>query len=389
MRIVILAHNLRFAGGRSVGVNVITALARVADEHDYLLFLPRGLGYEALPKPTRSECLFVARKFGPISQMAFERSELPRRVAEFGPDVVWGLGNFGLPHPPCRQAVLFHKAHFLYPWKNRRGEPLKNRLVNWAIKRRLARSLPATQLVLCQTEVTARRFPQCFRYTGRIALMPNAVSEATKAGDVQERPPVFGRLRGKFVLFCLTSYYTHKNLESLIEIYRRWRRELRDTAVVFTVSPAGGRRARAFLHSIERYGLHDHLVNVGPVTQSELPGYFAASASLILPTILESFSATYIEAMQYDCPILTSDLDFARVVCGDAALYFDPFSPESIRDAILKLQSSPDLRAKLVARGAERRKTYARDWDSIVSEAVRELSTLVAPAPATVASASG
>lgn len=382
MRIAILAHNLRFAGAQSVGINVLTSLARIGDEHEYLLFVPRGCGYESLPKPTKAECYYISRRFGPVSQMLFERCELPRRIAEFRPDVVWGLGNFGLRRPPCRQAVLFHKAHFVYPWKNRRGEPLRNRLVNWAIRRRLAQSLPATQLVFCQTAVTAERFPRQFRYTGRIAVMPNAVSEVTKAGDVHRRPAVFDRLGGKFTLFCLTSYYTHKNLESLVEVYRRWRQELKRTAVIFTIAHGGSRRARAFLRSIERYDLGEHLVNVGPVAQSELPGYFAASAGLILPTILESFSATYVEAMQYERPILTSDMDFARVICGDAALYFDPFNPESIRDAILQLQRSPELQAQLVARGIERRRTHVRDWDSIVSEALGELSALVAPAAA-------
>ena len=54
MRLAILAHNLRFAGGRSVGINVISALARVANEHEYLLFMPRNLGYEDAQKPERS-----------------------------------------------------------------------------------------------------------------------------------------------------------------------------------------------------------------------------------------------------------------------------------------------------------------------------------------------
>ena len=51
---------------------------------------------------------------------------------------------------------------------------------------------------------------------------------------------------------------------------------------------------------------------------------------MILPTLLESFSATYIEAMFHGKTILTSDLDFARDVCGEAAFYFDPLNPQSI-----------------------------------------------------------
>ena len=53
-------------------------------------------------------------------------------------------------------------------------------------------------------------------------------------------------------------------------------------------------------------------------------------------------------------PILTSDLDFAHEVCGDAALYFNPTSPEAIAEAVNRVIENRELRRKLVGRGRER-----------------------------------
>ena len=49
-----------------------------------------------------------------------------------------------------------------------------------------------------------------------------------------------------------------------------------------------------------------------------------------MPTLLESFSGTYVEAMYHQIPIFTSDIDFAHDVCKEAAFYFDPLDSNSI-----------------------------------------------------------
>ena len=51
---------------------------------------------------------------------------------------------------------------------------------------------------------------------------------------------------------------------------------------------------------------------------------------LFLPSFLESFSSNYIEALSQKRLIFTSDRDFSREVCGDYAIYFEPFSALSI-----------------------------------------------------------
>jgi glycosyltransferase involved in cell wall biosynthesis len=114
------------------------------------------------------------------------------------------------------------------------------------------------------------------------------------------------------------------------------------------------------------------------VKQTELAGYFQSAHALIQPTVLESFSSTYLEAMQFGTPILTSDMDFAREVCGDAALYFDPWNASALCEAVQRFRATPELSRDLVQRGKERMQTYFRSWEEIVGDAMRRIENLAA-----------
>ena len=379
MRIAILAHNLRVAGGLSVGRNVIAALRHVGDEHEYLLTLPAGVGYEDQERPTRATCHFYARRFGPAGQALFDLVGAPRRVRRFAPDVVWALGNHGLTRPRAPQALLCHMPHLWYDPQEQPRQIWRPDRDLYYVKWRLRRCLPATQLVFLQTQTAAERFRRTFAYTGRTALMPNAVSRYVGGAADADMPAPLAALRSRFVLFCLTRYYPHKNLEALAELFRRHHAELADVVIVLTLAPDDSAASAGFVAQLAEPVLRDHLVNVGPLPQAQLAGYFRHCRALILPTVLESFSGTYLEAMQFGTPILTSDLDFARETCGDAAAYFDPWNVDSIKDAILRLKNEPGLSATLIERGRQRAESMFRSWDDIVAAALRELLSLCGP----------
>lgn len=378
MRIVVLCHNLRFAGGLSVGKNVIATLRRVADEHEYLLVMPAGAGYESIELPSRSRAEYFLRNGGPLgaaSQFWYDVVALEQLVRAWQPDVLWGLGNFGLKRPPCPQAVHYFDAHLVYDprkqpkrlWDN----GLDMRMVRW----RLKRALPATGLVFCQTNTMLTRFRETFGFSGEMVVMPTAVSRYALT-DPAVRPPVFERLAGKFVLLAVTRYYPHKNLEVLVEMFQRHSAELADVVVLVTIDPGQKYGVEPFMAKIADPRVSRHFVNVGPVKQSELAGYFQHSHALIQPTVLESFSVTYLEAMQFNTPILTSDMDFAREVCGEAALYFDPWDADAVFNTVQRFRASPEIGLELVRRGGDRMQSYVRSWEDIIGAAMRRVEAL-------------
>ena len=379
LRIAVIAHALHAGGGISVGKNLVAALGRVGPEHHYFFTVPAQRGYEDLCRQApNSETVVFANGFGLAKRWTFDTFRLPRLLREFHPDVILGMGNIGVPGVRCPQAIHCLHPYLFYPPSHFGNLPAGGRLLVAYLRRRFRRDLRAADLLLCQTEVARRRIRETTGYRGPCLLVPYADSEFVPGVPEDVDTPAPLRPYASAVkLFCLTRYYTHKNLEAIVETFDRYREQLHDVVVVLTISPDQGPRAAALLRKIEQRGLSRNLVNVGPLDQSELAAYYGCCRGLLLPTLLESFSATYLEAMRFGVPILTSDLDFARGVCGDAALYFDPRDPGCIRDAILQIKRDRGLAEKLVGNGKKRLDSISRSWDETAADVVIALQNLV------------
>jgi glycosyltransferase involved in cell wall biosynthesis len=154
----------------------------------------------------------------------------------------------------------------------------------------------------------------------------------------------------EFRLITISAMYKHKNITILKDV------------IPYLRSPKI--RCRFYLtlplDTFERefYGCEDMVTNIGPVLINQCPSIYEQCDALFLPTLLECFSASYPEAMKMELPILTSDLDFAHSICGDAAEYFDPLNPEDIAWKIENIIKNADLRKELINNGKKRLATF-------------------------------
>ena len=85
----------------------------------------------------------------------------------------------------------------------------------------------------------------------------------------------------------------------------------------------------------------------------------------------ESYGFPLVEAMFVGLPIVCPDLPYARTLCSDGAIYFDPYSIDSLRQAI------DDLSARLAAGWwpdwKEQLASIPKDWDT-VAEAMTDVA---------------
>jgi glycosyltransferase involved in cell wall biosynthesis len=65
-------------------------------------------------------------------------------------------------------------------------------------------------------------------------------------------------------------------------------------------------------------------------------------------------------------PVVAADLSVHREVCGEAALYFQRFSPEELAEQVLRLEGSHDLRNALAEQG--RKRAHEFSWENHVDE---------------------
>ena len=91
------------------------------------------------------------------------------------------------------------------------------------------------------------------------------------------------------------------------------------------------------------------------LNREELIALYKNAFAFIFPSLYEGFGLPPLEAMATETPVITSNISSLPEVCGDAAIYCDPYSVSSIREAIIKMiDLSEEERADLIKKGRKR-----------------------------------
>ncbi|HLP89107.1 MAG TPA: glycosyltransferase family 1 protein [Nostocaceae cyanobacterium] len=97
------------------------------------------------------------------------------------------------------------------------------------------------------------------------------------------------------------------------------------------------------------------------VSKRDLMYLYSGALCFVFPSLYEGFGLPPLEAMSLGCPVITSNLASLPEVCGDAALYVDPYNYVNIREMLEKLINDPQLQQQLIASGKERVKAFSME----------------------------
>jgi len=265
------------------------------------------------------------------------------------PDCVFTTSGPAYWRPRSPHLMGYTLPHYVYPnsqffdrltLANRAKWSLKGRLIKHYVRR-------DADAYVVQTDDVNQRLRRLFNVDD-VHTVTNTYGSHFDDPLVPSEALLPERRPNEVRFLTLSAYYEHKNLEILNELIPILEsRGLVDTRFVVTLPE----------HVFDDIFSHEakmQLINVGPVVPSACPMLYEATDFVFLPTLLECFSANYVEGMRMQRPILTSDLGFAHTVCGDAALYFDPVAPADIADKIQRILKDDSLQQRLREAGTKR-----------------------------------
>ena len=153
-------------------------------------------------------------------------------------------------------------------------------------------------------------------------------------------------------LLCISGYYPHKNLEIAIDIAKILKKKHPDFQFrfVFTIEPDQYPKLDS--------DFENNFCFIGKVHVSEAPSLYEQADIMFQPSLLECFSATYPEAMRMNVPIVAADMEFARSLCGDAAVYYAPLDAVDAADTIYRVATDKELREILQDKGKKQLRKY-------------------------------
>jgi glycosyltransferase involved in cell wall biosynthesis len=115
----------------------------------------------------------------------------------------------------------------------------------------------------------------------------------------------------------------------------------------------------AFLQSMLGSNWHRQVKLLNFVKADELPYLYQGAFSLVFPSLYEGFGLPPLEAMSWGCPVISSDRSSLPEVCGEAALYFNPYDVTDLQNNMEKLLNDNILRTQLIHAGIVKAKQFS------------------------------
>jgi glycosyltransferase involved in cell wall biosynthesis len=101
----------------------------------------------------------------------------------------------------------------------------------------------------------------------------------------------------------------------------------------------------------------NNIIITGPV--EKIQDLLCCAKGLVFASLYEGFGIPILEAFACGVPVITSNCSSMPEVAGDAALYVDPYTTESISQAIVQVCNNAELRNKLIIAGTQRAKQFS------------------------------
>jgi alpha-1,3-rhamnosyl/mannosyltransferase len=104
------------------------------------------------------------------------------------------------------------------------------------------------------------------------------------------------------------------------------------------------------------------------VDDNDLPQLYANAELFLFPSIMEGFGIPPLEAMRCGIPVVAAATSCLPEVLGDAAIWVNPLSVESIAEGVATALLDKNARNRAIAKGLSRAEQFS--WEKMASETV-------------------
>lgn len=274
-------------------------------------------------------------------------------------------GNLSGFHPQvsmCQNGLPFCQERKRYPWWSR------NRWRLEVLRLRLGYSFRRAEGLIFLTKTSKKGAEAAMSQQFKAAtVIPHGLnSRFLRPARSTNSVPWGGRL------LCVGGIDRYKNLLPLAEAVARLRRE----GYPLTLHLVGRVFEQATFRTLERLarqtdsGLFLHR----EVSHATIASVYENADAFVAPSGCETFGLVLPEAMGYGLPIAAARRSALPEVLGEAALFFEPDSVESIVTALRRLADDTPLRATLSQRARQRAEEFS--WKTCADETLTYLARI-------------
>ena len=145
---------------------------------------------------------------------------------------------------------------------------------------------------------------------------------------------------GKYLIYP-AQYWAHKNHKKLLLAMQILKKKFNNIKLILI-----GHKKKNFkqINTLaSKLGLENNVLFLGFVSDKEKASLIANARALINPSFLGPTNIPQLEAFNYHCPVILSNVFASKEQCSNKVLYFDPYFEESIATSIEKIWVSDEI----------------------------------------------
>ncbi len=346
MRFLINATNIKVGGGIQVVQSICDQL-RFFPKHKFLIVLSTFIKDDNVVYSSNSKIIRYNISHNIRTILLGRNVYLDSIVEENGIDAVLTVFGPSIWIPRKPHLCGFARAQLILkdsPYYAKRSfkEKIEHSIWKWAFKR-------CSHVFYTENAYISKKLEISFRGT-KVYTVTNFYNQIYDQPEKWKRSITIPSFDGVTCL-SVSIFSNHKNFGIIPGILRHLRKTHPDFNIRFILT-----------FKEQEICIPDDLKNnvlfVGKTDVSECPSLYEQSDIMFMPTLMECFTATYPEAMKMEVPIVTTDLEFAHSLCGEAACYYSAVDAEAAAEAIYKVATNKDYSTYLTSRGKEQLKMF-------------------------------
>jgi len=345
VNIIINSYNTLSAGTSNITKCMLNWLEKRDLAHRIYIFVPQLDIFESFHGGKNLKIIKLPVFSGPLKyafRILYDFFVFPLATLILNADLSIVIANYSPIKVKGRKIVLMRHS-YLVDDSIYCATIFKTRLLELLRRFLFKLTLSSTKVVIVQSNYMKNLLLEKYQIQeNQVHILANPVTEVAKLSVSVNKS---NEGTSEKIILYVSRLYPHKNHEFLLKMVdnNKFLMRKENMKIYITVDPTIGSHARTFLAKIPAYQLDDIIINIGEVESQTLAEYYKKANCFFFPSKSESFGNPLVEAMFFDLPIVVPDLAYARAVCEEAALYYDPQDSESAFNKLYALCRDQNL----------------------------------------------
>ena len=379
MRIVINALAHKDGGGITYLKNILPKLHEVDSENNYKVLLRPELGDLGLKLPDSIQLLHPSFPATSLpARLFWEQVILPVKLKKWGTDVLFSPTDTTSLFAPCPVLLAIRNPNpyvdqdeierSFYGSFRLKGLKLLSKLSVEKASKVFFVSHWSKRIIKDQFQIPEKK--SSVIYHGLEKEPFQEVNQNHLGEDLQNKLNNY-----KNFILSVSTINPHKNFEVLLDGYSKLHTELKGD---YELVIAGKFDTPDYYENLERrmrrLGIESNVHFLGEVDYEAIPYLYNQSSLFVLPSKLETFGHTLIEAMASGTPLIASDSTAIPEITGNAAQLFNPENPDELSEQMEKVLENPETEKEMIEKGFSRSEKFS--WKKTAEQTLNLLKRI-------------